>query len=205
MFDAAGGRPDNDESNAVITDLDIPDVKLIRPKVHGDHRGFFLESYNAKTFAAHGVDAVFVQDNHSMSREKGVVRGLHFQAPPYAQGKLVRVIRGAIFDCAVDVRKGSPTFGKHVSVELRAETHHQLWVPEGFAHGFCTLETDTEVIYKTTNLYAPDHDFGLKWNDPDLGIAWPVSADDAILSDKDQKQLSLRELPDVFTYGAANV
>ena len=139
-----------------ITTLAIPDVKLIGPAIHRDARGFFSETFNARALIAAGIDQVFVQDNQSLSVERGVVRGLHFQLQPKAQDKLVRVTRGAILDVAVDIRRGSPTYGRHVAVELSAANWQQLWVPKGFAHGFCTLEPDTEVIYKVTDYYAPE-------------------------------------------------
>ena len=182
-----------------ITTLAIPDVKLIGPAIHRDARGFFSETFNARALIAAGIDQVFVQDNQSLSVERGVVRGLHFQLQPKAQDKLVRVTRGAILDVAVDIRRGSPTYGRHVAVELSAANWQQLWVPKGFAHGFCTLEPDTEVVYKTSALYAPEHDQGLRWNDPALGIPWPVGADAAILSPKDCVQPLLAELPAYFT------
>jgi len=181
-----------------VIDLDIPDVKIIRPNIFGDHRGFFSETYNCRALAAAGISLDFVQDNQSLSVEKGVVRGLHFQTPPYAQDKLVRVIRGAVFDVAVDLRRGSPTFGKHVSAVVSAHEWNQILVPIGFAHGFCTLEPGTEVIYKVTNYYSPEHDRGLLWNDPELGIRWPISPSGAILSDKDKRQPRFSELRDLF-------
>lgn len=162
----------------------IGDVKIIVPKRFGDHRGFFSEVYNKRALAAAGIDLDFVQDNHSLSAEKGTVRGLHFQAPPMAQAKLVRVTRGAVLDVAVDVRRASPTYGKHVAVELSAQNWRQLLVPVGFAHGFCTLEPDTEVVYKVTSYYSAEHDAGIAWDDPELGIEWPVSG--AVLSAKDR-------------------
>jgi dTDP-4-dehydrorhamnose 3,5-epimerase len=181
-----------------VVSLDIPDVKIIRPKKFGDHRGFFSETYTKKTFEAAGLQYDFVQDNHSLSAEVGTVRGLHFQLPPFAQDKLVRVVRGAILDVAVDIRKGSPTFGRHVSAVISAAEWNQILVPIGFAHGFCTLEPDTEVIYKVTNYYSAEHDRGLLWNDPELGIDWPVSADKARLSDKDHKHPTFAQLGDWF-------
>lgn len=177
----------------------IPEVKLIKPRKHGDHRGFFSETYNKKELAKAGVVLDFVQDNHSLSVEKGVIRGLHFQIPPFAQDKLVRVIRGSVFDVAVDLRKSSPTFGKHVSAVVSAEEWNQILVPIGFAHGFCTLEPNTEVIYKVTNYYAPDCDRGVLWNDPELEIQWPVSEGDAILSEKDKRQPRLGDLTVFFS------
>ncbi|MGH9342901.1 MAG: dTDP-4-dehydrorhamnose 3,5-epimerase [Terriglobia bacterium] len=176
----------------------ISDVRIIKPKRHGDSRGFFSETYNKKALGEAGIYLNFVQDNHSLSAERGVVRGLHFQTPPYAQDKLIRVVRGAIFDVAVDLRKRSPTFGKHVSVVLSAAEWNQLLVPVGFAHGFCTLEPETEVIYKVTAYYSPEHDKGLFWNDPNLAIPWPVSPDKAILSGKDERLPRLAELNECF-------
>src|SRR5215475_2300724 len=159
---------------AEVLATEIPDVKLIIPRIYRDHRGFFSETYNRVDLATLGVNLEFVQDNHSLSVEKGVVRGLHFQIPPFAQDKLVRVIRGSIFDVAVDIRKGSPTYGKHVARIISAADWNQFLVPIGFAHGFCTLEANTEVIYKVTNYYSAEHDRGVLWNDPDLGIPWPI-------------------------------
>ena len=182
-----------------VTPLAIPEVKVLRPKVFGDARGFFSEVYNAHAMAEAGIDIAFVQDNHSKSGPRGTVRGLHFQAPPYAQAKLVRVPRGRVLDVAVDLRVGSPTYGQHVSAELSADAWNQLFVPKGFAHGFCTLETNTEVVYKVSAYYAPDHDFGVLWNDPELGIDWPVAAQDAVVSDKDARQPRFADLPTYFT------
>jgi len=178
----------------------IPEVISLTPARFGDERGFFSETYSAAAFAGLGVAATFVQDNQSLSRPKGVLRGLHFQTPPHAQGKLVRVVRGSILDVAVDIRAGSPTFGKHVAVELSASNWQQLWVPAGFAHGFCTLEDDTEVIYKVTDYYAPECDAGIRWDDPALAINWPVTAGEVILSAKDQKLPLLAEISAPFTY-----
>ncbi|HEB56385.1 MAG TPA: dTDP-4-dehydrorhamnose 3,5-epimerase [Gammaproteobacteria bacterium] len=171
-----------------LRDTEIPDVKILKPKKFGDHRGFFSETYNKKILSELGIDMDFVQDNHSLSVEKGVIRGLHYQTPPFAQDKLVRVVHGAILDVAVDMRKSSPTFGKHITAVISADNWEQILVPAGFAHGFCTLEENTEVIYKVTNYYAPDHDTGIRWNDPELGIDWPISENEAILSDKDKIQ-----------------
>ena len=173
---------------------------MLFPGKHGDRRGFFSETYNRKALAALGVDINFVQDNHSLSAEKGTVRGLHFQTPPFAQDKLVRVVRGSVFDVAVDLRQGSPTYGRHVSAVLSAEAWNQVLVPVGFAHGFMTLEPDTEVIYKVSDYYAPAHDNGLLWNDPALGIQWPLAENDALLSEKDRKLPGLAELVSPFNY-----
>jgi len=180
--------------------LAIPEVLLIKPVIHRDNRGFFSETWNRQTLADNGFDQDFVQDNHSLSVEKGVVRGLHFQVPPVPQGKLVRVVRGSIFDVAVDLRRGSPTFGQHVSAILSADNWHQLYIPVGFAHGFCTLEPNTEVVYKVTGYYSRECDKGVLWNDPAIGIEWPVAAAEAILSEKDKAQPRLAELPEHFTY-----
>ncbi|BCP54517.1 dTDP-4-dehydrorhamnose 3,5-epimerase [Kaistia sp. 32K] len=168
---------------------------LIQPKVHGDDRGYFFEAFRADLFEREVDPGVaFVQDNQSLSRQVGTVRGLHFQLEPRAQAKLVRVLRGAILDVAVDIRPASPTFGQHVAATLSADNQAQLYVPAGFAHGFCTLEADTEVFYKTSDFYSPDHDRGLAWNDPALGIAWPVSEADATLSDRDRRHPALADL-----------
>ena len=171
---------------------------LVEARRFGDGRGFFLETYSARDFAALGVGEAFVQDNHSLSRLAGTVRGLHFQLPPHAQAKLVRVLRGSVLDVAVDIRRGSPSFGRHVAVELSAGNARQLYVPAGFAHGFCTLEPDTEVAYKVSALYAPECDRGLAWDDPDLALPWPVTAAAAQLSDKDRRAPRLRDLPPAF-------
>lgn len=168
--------------------LEIPDIKIISPVRHGDERGFFSETYNKQAFVAAGIDLDFVQDNHSMSPQAGTLRGLHYQAAPFAQDKLVRVVSGRILDVAVDLRSGSPTFGKWVAAEISADKWNQILVPVGFAHGICTLEPDTQLIYKVTNYYSPKHDFGIRWDDPDLAIDWPFPADAMILSDKDRKQ-----------------
>ena len=178
--------------------LDIPDVRALSPGKYGDRRGFFSETYNKKALAAVGIDINFVQDNHSYSAEKGTVRGLHFQTAPFAQDKLVRVARGSVFDVVVDLRRGSPSYGRHVSIVLSAEAWNQVLVPVGFAHGFMTLEPDTEVIYKVSNYYSPDQDKGLLWNDPALGIAWPLAENEAFLSEKDRIQPRLAQLVTPF-------
>jgi len=181
-----------------ITALAIPDVKLIVPKRFGDRRGFFSETYNARVLEESGIKENFVQDNHSLSAEAGTIRGLHFQKAPHAQAKLVRVARGRVLDVAVDLRSGSPTYGKHVAAELSAENWAQLFIPVGFAHAFCTLEPDTEFLYKVTDYYAPESDGGVLWSDPTLGIEWPVVADKAVLSDKDARLPLLKDLGHVF-------
>ncbi len=183
-----------------VTATALPEVKLIQPQRHADARGYFLETYNRAALAAAGITAEFVQDNQSLSRAAGTIRGLHFQGPPFAQAKLVRVLRGAVLDVAVDIRVGSPRFGRHVAVELSADSDLQILVPEGFAHGFCTLTPDAEIAYKVSAPYAPAHDFGIRWNDPDLAIAWPVEAEAAMVSDKDAKLPPFAELPAYFEY-----
>jgi dTDP-4-dehydrorhamnose 3,5-epimerase len=184
--------------SVTVETLAIPDVKIIRPKKHGDARGFFSETFSQKALSTAGIDLTFVQDNHAFSAAKGTVRGLHFQTPPFSQDKLIRVTRGSIFDVAVDLRRGSPTYGRHVSAVISAEEWNQILIPTGFAHGLLTLEPDTEVLYKVTNYYSPAHDLGLLWNDPALGIAWPVAETDAILSAKDKTQPRLADLPAYF-------
>ena len=178
----------------------IKDVVLLTPKVISDDRGVFCETYHHSRLHELGVLAAFVQDNQSVSLAKHTVRGLHFQARPHAQGKLIRVVRGSIIDIAVDIRDGSPTYGQHVSALLSAENWNQLWVPEGFAHGFCTLEDATDVVYKVTDYYSAEDDRGLYWADPALGISWPVSESEAKLSLKDQRHPTLKELPSFFDY-----
>ncbi|GAV12372.1 dTDP-4-dehydrorhamnose 3,5-epimerase [Paenibacillus sp. NAIST15-1] len=168
-----------------VIETKLKDVYIIEPAVHGDHRGFFMESYNSLTFREHNIDYQFVQDNHSLSVEKGVIRGLHYQLNPKAQTKLVRVVAGEIYDVVVDIRRNSPTFGQWIGVSLSAKNKHQLLVPQGFAHGFCTTVPNTEVLYKVDEFYSPEHDRGILWNDPAIGIKWPT--DQPILSDKDMK------------------
>ena len=176
-----------------IIETALPGVLIIEPRVFGDSRGFFMETWNAGAFAAAELDLTFVQDNHSRS-QKGVLRGLHFQNPR-PQGKLVRVTNGAVFDVAVDLRASSPTFGQWVGVELSAENKRMFWVPEGFAHGFLTLEDDTDFLYKCTAPYAPANEFTLAWNDPAVGIEWPVTGLDPIISEKDARGLALADVP----------
>lgn len=168
-----------------FTPLKISGLVLIEPKVFGDARGFFFESYREDVFKANGIDVHFVQDNHSKS-SRGVLRGLHFQTDPMAQGKLVRVMNGSVYDVAVDIRPGSKTYGQHEAIVLSGENKQMLYVPPGFAHGFCVLEDDTEFLYKTTNFYSPEHEKGIFWNDPDLGIDWPKFEMDYTLSAKDK-------------------
>ena len=175
---------------------DLEGIVLIKPDVHADQRGFLLESYSRDRYTKCGIAASFIQDNHSLSVKKGVVRGLHFQVPPATQNKLVRVTRGAICDIVVDLRKSSKTFGKWLSFDLSADNFRQLYVPAGFAHGFCTLEDNTEVQYKVDNPYSPAHDSGIRWNDPDIAIVWPV--DDPVLSVKDGNLPYLRNFASPF-------
>lgn len=172
-------------SNFAFEPLAIPGPVLVRPRRFGDARGYFMETYSAGPFRAAGVEAVFVQDNQSLSSRRGVLRGLHFQRPPAAQAKLVRVLKGAIFDVAVDLREGSPHYGRWCAATLTAEGAEQLFVPAGFAHGFCTLEEITEVAYKVDSPYAPDLEGGLAWDDPAIGIDWPVAREEVLVSDKD--------------------
>ena len=177
-----------------ITPLAIPDVLLITPKRHGDARGWFAETWSRKAMLAAGVDTHFLQDNQAFNSLKGTLRGLHFQKAPHAQGKLVRVLRGAIYDVVVDIRQGSATYGQWVGATLTAEAGEQLWVPRGFAHGYVTTEDDTELFYKVDGDYAPQLEGGLAWNDPDLGIDWPLETA-PVLSDKDKILPRLKDLP----------
>ena len=174
--------------------LAIEGPLLISSRRFGDDRGFFVETYNARDFAAIGIPDRFVQDNHSYSAAKGTIRGLHFQMPPRAQAKLVRVLRGSILDIAVDIRRSSPTYGQHVAVELSATNGLQFYVPVGFAHGFCTLEPDTEVAYKVTEFYDPQLDRSIAWDDPDLALPWLVEPGSAVLSEKDRRAPRLRDV-----------
>lgn len=178
--------------------LAIPDVVEIIPARFGDRRGFFSEVWSEAAFATEGIDLPFVQDNHSLSIDAGVLRGLHYQEPPFAQAKLVRVVRGAIFDVAVDIRPGSRTFGKWVGLTVSAEAWNQILVPEGFAHGFLTLEPNTEVLYKVSAPYSREHDRGIRWDDPGIGIEWPLDGREPILSDKDKIAPSLAEAGAAF-------
>ncbi len=178
--------------------LAIPDLILVTPPRFGDARGFFSEVFNVSRFAEAGIDVPFIQDNQSLSQERGVIRGLHCQIAPHAQGKLVRCIKGAIWDVAVDARRGSPSFGQWAAVELSAENWAQLWVPPGFLHGFCTLHENTEVIYKVTDIYDRASERGVIWNDPDLALPWPVAEDEAVLSEKDRVLPRWAEAPALF-------
>ncbi len=180
----------------------LPDVLILTPARFGDSRGFFSESWNKSRLAEQGIDIEFVQDNHSLSAAKGTVRGLHFQTPPRAQDKLVRCGRGALLDVAVDIRHGSPTYGKWVSVELSADNGRQLLVPKGFAHGFVTLTDDTEIIYKCSDYYAPDCDRALMFDDPAVGVEWGIHREKAIMSDKDLAAPALADLDNPFVWVA---
>jgi dTDP-4-dehydrorhamnose 3,5-epimerase len=183
-----------------VIETTISGVKVIEPTVFGDHRGWFMETYSSSKFQEAGINMNFVQDNQSFSATKGTLRGLHYQLNPKAQTKLVRCTKGAIFDVAVDIRKGSPTFGKWFGIELNEENKKQLLVPRGFAHGFMTLTDDVEVQYKVDELYAPDCDRGILWNDPGIGIEWPIDIT-PVLSAKDDKAPRLENTELNFTYG----
>lgn len=174
-----------------VTSLTLEGAKLIEPVVHGDHRGFFMESYNEKLMHENGIVHNFIQDNHSLSAEPGVLRGMHYQLSPKAQTKLIRVISGSIYDVILDIRKDSPTFGQWQGFILSDANKRQLLVPQGFAHGFCTLAANTQVIYKVDEYYSPEHDRGIAWNDPSLNIDWPVS--NPVLSDKDTRHPLLKD------------
>ncbi len=176
----------------------IPDVILIEPKAFGDDRGWFMETYKRSEFEANGIRVEFRQDNHSRSTAKGVIRGLHYQKDPAAQGKLVRCVDGAIYDVAVDIREGSPTYGRWVAAELSAEDRRMLWVPPGFAHGFCTLTDASEVVYKATAEYSAPHDRGIRWNDPAIGVTWPVKS--PMLSPKDAQAPLLADADNNFQW-----
>lgn len=181
-----------------IVETAIPGVRILRPQLRRDARGAFAEVYSARTLAQAGIAIDFVQDNHSRSTARGTVRGLHFQAPPFAQHKLVRAVRGAVWDVAVDLRRRSPSYGRHVAVTLSAEAWTQLLVPVGFAHGFVTLAPNTEVVYKVSAAYAPEHDRGVLWNDPALAIPWPVGEDGAVLSERDRRLPRLADIASPF-------
>lgn len=172
-------------SNFAFETLAIPGPVLIRPRRFGDARGYFMETYSLEAFRSAGIAMAFVQDNQSLSERRGVLRGLHFQKPPAAQAKLVRVLKGSIFDVVVDLRQGSPHYGRWCAATLSADGAEQLFVPHGFAHGFCTLEAATEVAYKVDSPYAPDQEGSLAWDDPAIGIGWPVSRAEVLVSDKD--------------------
>jgi dTDP-4-dehydrorhamnose 3,5-epimerase len=188
-----------------MENLAIPAVRIIRPRKHSGARGFFSETCSQRDLSEGGIATAFVRDNHAFSAEKGTIRGLHFQTPPFAQDKLVRVVRAAILDIAVDLRVGSPTYGGHISAVISAEEWNQILVPVGFAHGLVTLERNSEVLYKVSNFYSPDHDMGLLWNDSALGIAWRVDESEALLSEKDRQQPCLTDLPPYFRYETGSI
>jgi len=185
-----------------FTETEIPGVLVIRPKKHADERGFFSETFRESEFAARGMRHGWAQENHSRSLVSGVVRGLHFQAPPKAQAKLLRVIRGAILDVVVDIRRGSPTFGKHVAIELSEDNWTQIYVPVGMAHGFCTLSKEADVLYKTSETYAPETEGGVHWLDSDIGVRWPVEPAKATLTAKDARWPRLAEQTSPFEWKA---
>ena len=187
-----------------IERFNIEDIFVIMPIKRIDHRGFFSETYRSEALRSQGVTADFVQENHVYSAERGVLRGLHFQIPPRAQGKLVRCIRGTILDVGVDIRKESPTYGCHVALELSAANWRQLWLPPGFAHGYITLEPDCEVIYKVTDYWVPDYERGIAWDDPSLGIDWRCSPTSIITADKDRSHPRLADVDPVFHYEPRN-
>jgi len=176
----------------------LPEVRIVAPERFDDARGFFSEVWNARALAAAGIAAAFVQDNHARNLRQWTLRGLHYQIPSCAQGKLLRVTRGAVLDVAVDIRRGSPTFGQYVEVLLSAENWHQLWVPPGFAHGYCTLEDDTEVQYKSTQYYSPAHERGIAWDDPALAIGWPGDAASMVVTERDRRLPRLAAQPELF-------
>lgn len=169
-----------------VTRVVFDDVLLLKPVMHKDNRGTFSETYNEKLFESIGISDRFVQDNHVHTEKAGTIRGMHFQLPPRGQAKLVRVVRGRVLDVVTDVRKGSLTFGKWAAIELSEHCGNQLFAPAGYAHGYCTLENQTEVVYKVSDFYSPEHEAGFLWNDPQVGIAWPVEVSQAVLSDKDR-------------------
>ena len=184
-----------------VIETTLAGVLILEPKVFGDARGWFMESWSKKKMEDAGIFVDFVQDNHSFSAEKGTLRGLHYQLNPMAQAKLLRVSRGTIFDVAVDIRRGSPTYAKWVGIELSAENHRQLFIPRGFAHGFITLTNDAEVLYKADNLYAPEYDGNIRWDDPEIGIKWPIAP--GVLSEKDAAAPALAVRTELnFTYNA---
>ena len=188
-------------SGVEVERFEADGLLAVTPTQHGDGRGFLSEVYSRRRFSELGIDVDFVQDNHTVSAQRGTIRGLHFQIPPHEQCKLVRVVRGAVLDVVVDIRRGSPTFGTTTAVELSAENWRQFFVPVGFAHGFCTLTDGAEVIYKMSGYYAGEADRGLAFDDPDLAIDWPVDLAEAVLSDKDRRHPRLRDLPSYFRYG----
>ncbi len=186
----------------LIEPTDLHGILIISPRRFGDDRGFFCETWNAGALAKHGINTVFVQDNQSLSGAVDTVRGLHYQSPPHAQDKLVRCGRGALLDVVVDIRKGSPTYGEWIGVELSAENGKQLLIPKGFLHGFVTLEPDTEILYKCSDYYAPECDGAIRFDDPDIGVDWGISPDQAVLSEKDAAAPFLKDFDSPFTFEA---
>lgn len=184
----------------LLTHTYLEGVAVIEPKVYGDHRGWFMETYSEASLAQYGINLQFIQDNHSFSAVKGTLRGMHYQLHPKSQAKIVRCSKGAIYDVAVDIRKGSPTYGQWVGIELSADNKKQLLIPRGYAHGFITLTEDVEVQYKADQFYAPDYDRGFLWSDPDVAIKWP-SAAEPVLSAKDEKAPLLKDAENNFRYG----
>jgi len=183
-----------------VQQLEIPGVVVLKPRRFGDDRGYFTEAYNDRAFKAAGIDTLFVQDNHSFSKTKGTIRGMHFQAPPFAQAKLVRAITGRVLDVVVDIRKGSPTFGRSVSAELTSEGGEQIFVPAGFLHGFLTLEADTHIVYKVDKYYSNEADGSVRFDDPALGIDWGCDVSGAVLSAKDANAVSWQDFQSPFAY-----
>lgn len=183
-----------------VTPLAISDVLLVQPRKFKDDRGYFVETFSRRELETVGIKNDFVQDNQSLSTRRGTLRGLHFQRPPHSQAKLVRVVRGAVFDVAIDLRRGSPTFAKWCATTLTAEEGHQLFVPRGFAHAFCTLEPDTEIAYKVDDYYVAESDTGIIWNDPDIGVSWPIAVRELTLSDKDAALPRLADFESPFVY-----
>jgi dTDP-4-dehydrorhamnose 3,5-epimerase len=195
--------PGQGQSIMLVKNLGLPEVLEITPVKHGDPRGFFSETFNVKRFAEAGIELPWVQDNHSFSKPRGVLRGLHYQIPPLAQDKLVRVVKGAIFDVAVDIRRGSPRFGQWCGLVVSASKWNQLFVPKGFAHGYVTLEPRTEVLYKVSELYAPDYERTIHYADKDIGVDWPLDSVEPILSPKDRHAPLLRDVDTGFVFYAS--
>ena len=200
--DSPAAEPATVVEGLEMKSLEIPEIKLFRAKRRQDLRGYVVPTYNRAYFASLGIDTGFVHENHCFSRRRGTIRGFHYQLPPYGQAKLIRVARGRILDVNVDLRKGSPTFGQHVRAELAPDDWNQVLVPVGFAHCYCALEDDTEVIFKLGCQFAPSHAVGLAWNDPDLGIEWPVSEDNAIVLERDLDRPRFLQLTEFFPYPA---
>jgi dTDP-4-dehydrorhamnose 3,5-epimerase len=197
---AEAGEGSDAGSALEVRETGLPGLRVLVPKRLRDERGFLAETWRRDRFHELGLGRAWCQENHAGSSRAGTVRGLHYQVPPAAQAKLVRVVRGALLDVAVDLRRGSPTFGRHAAVELSTANFRQLFIPAGFAHGYCTLEPDTEILYRLDHVYAPEHERGISWNDPELGIEWPVDPASAIVSAKDRSLPRLADQPDLFDY-----